>query len=378
MKTDFSIELLLELLEEVVDLTGVSAGEESILGDDIHVSSSQMLRVLSKVESMCEIRFRHEDYLEMKTLGDILRIVAMRLRDADIPERTAEPFVHDPAAGIHGHPVKMLLFEILTKPAYALSLKAGLRFTARIVWIASLLGLSRPDLSLLPGLVEPWASNRLNKIRRGIIVCHTVERAINAFAGKQGVESISAIVNCHMAETPSGPAIYAGWHHGSLAGVVAGLHRLGVNLLLISAYSIPIRFPENISVCTTHNSDERTIYALKCAEDHIRSGGSVFVTIDGRSGSAQQELRYLDRRVGFSTGAISLSKEFSVPIVPVFARWVPRGIEFRSYDPVSGDGALEDLVRLFESVVKSFPECFDIQEVQRIGTMPVFERDQSS
>ena len=71
-----NIQDLSEIFEEVVDLTGVPFGPDSILGEDIPVDSREMLRILSRVESRRGKKFEPRQILRFKTVGDILNALA--------------------------------------------------------------------------------------------------------------------------------------------------------------------------------------------------------------------------------------------------------------------------------------------------------------
>jgi acyl carrier protein len=67
---------LTEIFEEVIDLSGVQVVPASVLGEDILLDSREMLRILSKVEARCGIRFEPTRILRFKTVGDILEAVS--------------------------------------------------------------------------------------------------------------------------------------------------------------------------------------------------------------------------------------------------------------------------------------------------------------
>jgi acyl carrier protein len=69
---ELRLEQLVEILGEVVDLSGARTDEGAVLGEDIQVDSREMLRVISRIEALCGSRFAPQDLLTIKTLGSLL------------------------------------------------------------------------------------------------------------------------------------------------------------------------------------------------------------------------------------------------------------------------------------------------------------------
>ena len=57
---------------EIVDLSGVSVDERAVLGEDIPLDSKEMLRVVSRIESLYRFHFVPGDLLSVQTVGDLL------------------------------------------------------------------------------------------------------------------------------------------------------------------------------------------------------------------------------------------------------------------------------------------------------------------
>ena len=74
---------LVEILSQFVDLSGINIDENSILGEDVPVDSSEMFRFLSRVESRYGIRFNPKDILGMSTLRDIIDVIRYRTNKKD-------------------------------------------------------------------------------------------------------------------------------------------------------------------------------------------------------------------------------------------------------------------------------------------------------
>ena len=70
---------LVELLEEVVDISGIEVNGCSILGEDIPIDSREMLRIISRVESRYRFHFKIKEIFGLKTLNDLLEIIRMRI-----------------------------------------------------------------------------------------------------------------------------------------------------------------------------------------------------------------------------------------------------------------------------------------------------------
>lgn len=71
---------IVEIFGEVIDTSGMKLETNAALGEDIPVNSSQMLRILSRIESKYQFKFEPTDILGIKTLGDILEVVRIRGR----------------------------------------------------------------------------------------------------------------------------------------------------------------------------------------------------------------------------------------------------------------------------------------------------------
>jgi len=76
----------IDLLEELVGLIGEVAdtgrgkvGPEARFGTDIPVSSSEMLRILSKVKSRFGVEFGPAEILGVRKVGDLVSLVERRL-----------------------------------------------------------------------------------------------------------------------------------------------------------------------------------------------------------------------------------------------------------------------------------------------------------
>jgi len=70
-----TIEDLVDIFEEIIDLSGIKIDDNTVLGDDIPIDSGEMLRILSRIESRYQFRFEPKEVLGLNTLGDVLEVV---------------------------------------------------------------------------------------------------------------------------------------------------------------------------------------------------------------------------------------------------------------------------------------------------------------
>ena len=77
-----TIEGIVEVLGEVMDLSGIRVDESAVLGEDVPIDSKEMLRVVSRVESLYRIRLAPSDLLTMQTVGDMLSAARRQVKAA--------------------------------------------------------------------------------------------------------------------------------------------------------------------------------------------------------------------------------------------------------------------------------------------------------
>lgn len=68
---EISLDELIEILEEFIDLSSIDITEETVIGEDVPVDSSIMLRVLSRIESNYSFTFAPSELLQIRTIGDL-------------------------------------------------------------------------------------------------------------------------------------------------------------------------------------------------------------------------------------------------------------------------------------------------------------------
>ena len=74
-----TIDDLIELFGEVIDVSGIQIDAKAVLGEDIPIDSMEMLRILSRIEFKYKFKFNQKEILKIKTLGDLLEIVNHRI-----------------------------------------------------------------------------------------------------------------------------------------------------------------------------------------------------------------------------------------------------------------------------------------------------------
>lgn len=75
-----TIKDLVELLEEVVDISGIKVDGCSILGEDIPIDSREMLRIISRIQTRYRFRFETKEILGLKTLNDLLETIRIHIQ----------------------------------------------------------------------------------------------------------------------------------------------------------------------------------------------------------------------------------------------------------------------------------------------------------
>jgi acyl carrier protein len=74
-----TIDDLLEIFGEVIDISENQIDINAVLGEDIPVDSRDMLRILSRIESRYRFQFEPSEVITFKTLGDVLDTVRRRV-----------------------------------------------------------------------------------------------------------------------------------------------------------------------------------------------------------------------------------------------------------------------------------------------------------
>jgi acyl carrier protein len=70
-----TIDDLLDLIGEGIDISKIQIDVNAVLGEDIPVDSKEMLRIISRIESRYRFRFDFREIIALKTLGNLLETV---------------------------------------------------------------------------------------------------------------------------------------------------------------------------------------------------------------------------------------------------------------------------------------------------------------
>ncbi len=73
-----TLEDVVEIFEEIIDLSDVQIDESAVLGEDIPVDSREMLSILSRIESRYEFKFEPLEVLSLKNIGDVINAINRR------------------------------------------------------------------------------------------------------------------------------------------------------------------------------------------------------------------------------------------------------------------------------------------------------------
>ena len=128
-----SFEALEEILGEVVDLRDVRLNRETDLTRDLAIDSSELYRILWRIEARFGSRFDPEELPGLRTLGHLLDAAAGLVK-----KRTPEIGLPATAGGNQGESSPVILrllrlpFDILTLPAAAASPSTGFRLAGSL------------------------------------------------------------------------------------------------------------------------------------------------------------------------------------------------------------------------------------------------------
>jgi lauroyl/myristoyl acyltransferase len=121
------------------------------------------------------------------------------------------------------------------------------------------------------------------------------------------------------------PMVLASVHMGQVEAVGALLERLPGQVLVFADRELPIGRGFT-SVCVAGNEWQRAAVTRRAIQT-LRSGGFVFLAVDGRIGNARVETTLSGERVSWSRGGFDLARITSSPMLPVMTRWRGRKVE---------------------------------------------------
>lgn len=74
---DVTLEEIAEIFGEIVDVSDIEMVSSAVLGEDIPVTSNEMLRILSRIQSRYGFRLKPKEVLNLRTLGDLLETIRL-------------------------------------------------------------------------------------------------------------------------------------------------------------------------------------------------------------------------------------------------------------------------------------------------------------
>ncbi|MBI3735675.1 hypothetical protein HY256_04080, partial [Candidatus Sumerlaeota bacterium] len=104
------------------------------------------------------------------------------------------------------------------------------------------------------------------------------------------------------------PAILLTWHVGIVVGLRAGLHKLGIEAMILRNMIGEGRNEGIHLVGVGRMTPAGRAQALKKTLDHLRDGGIVVVNIDGLQGESRVETNCMGRKVGYAGGVVALAR----------------------------------------------------------------------
>ena len=75
---EVTLDEIAEIFGEIIDVSDIEMTSGTVLGEDIPVNSSEMLRILSRIQGRYGFRFDPREILGLRTLGDLLETVRRR------------------------------------------------------------------------------------------------------------------------------------------------------------------------------------------------------------------------------------------------------------------------------------------------------------
>ena len=70
-----SVQDVLSILESVVCLPDNGIDNNSVLGEDIAIDSTDMIRIISRLESKYQFKLTTQEILALNTVGDVVQII---------------------------------------------------------------------------------------------------------------------------------------------------------------------------------------------------------------------------------------------------------------------------------------------------------------
>jgi lauroyl/myristoyl acyltransferase len=180
-------------------------------------------------------------------------------------------------------------------------------------------------------------------ISREIAASAAKNMVLRSFVGHAGLDGLAPYIRisgaeylCHLNERRL-PAILLFGHNGPIPGILAGLIRLKIPVLVFKDKgSVLYPIPPNIKYCFTEGGVKNRAVALKLAIDQLRSGGFVLLAIWGEGSSDKDAVDFMGRKTSFTPGFAMAARVSAAPVIPVFSRWAQgrQFIDLHFYDPL--------------------------------------------
>jgi hypothetical protein len=163
-------------------------------------------------------------------------------------------------------------------------------------------------LQQVDGVYGDWARTRRTQIIREVRRLGFRNTALHDFLAQAGFEGLAPFVRFQNGDRleelreQKTPAVLIGWHVGPNLAVVSAVVRLGIPTLFLVYGEPPCEMPPGYELCSIAGEADKRILALKRAVNHLRQGGFVFVSMEGRHPGAARTRRprAADRRAARS------------------------------------------------------------------------------
>ena len=372
-----SVEDLLEIINEVVDIEEENLKQKSFLETVITADSHELLRIYSRIEARYGFRFNPSELPGVKTFGDILAAVNIRIAQLKPPKRGQEW-----PAGMFR--LTRYLFNKLMMPLMAFNPAIGFRLTAKLGKLLYNPNLFGPSLDEVRSISGCRTDAQCHSIAVQIAAKTIMNSLLYHLFRRSGLEPLLPYVVCRdteqlfSCESVKRPTIFIHFHFGPLIGLPAGLLKLGITAAILTGQNSDTPLPEELIRYHILDSTESRAQALLKAIEHLSSNGNILMAIDG-GGSSYHLVELLGHRIPFMRGAATLSRLTGARLIPVVTRWIPdRGrILFQALPaitPPSGksmndaefeNALLTEAAHRFDETMKEAPEEFSLTQLRR-------------
>lgn len=181
------------------------------------------------------------------------------------------------------------------------------------------------------------------RVSREISASAAKNMMLRSFAGHKGLEGLAPFVRisgqeylCRLHEKGR-PVVIIFGHNGPVLGILAGLYRLNLPVLVMRKESpVPYKAPPGFDYCFMKGGLKNRTLALKLSIDRLQSGGIVLLAVWGKGGSGKEAVEFMGRNVFFGPGFAVAARVSKAPVIPVSSRWV-KGRQFMDihfHDPL--------------------------------------------